>query len=188
MDMAVVRNSSRYALDGGGGGGAVAAATLAARHTLICALRSAAAAFGSAARETPRDTGTSRPRPSGVSAAAHAAARSPPCAPTPGARIHSPGAAARARRSACASVAPTTRPTPPAPDPRLASQSAQRPATRSYTHPPSRTWSSCTSAEPGLLVLHSTNTPRAPSPPSRNGCSESPPMYLRGAMVSWWWW
>jgi len=41
----------------------------------------------------------------------HADSRSPPCAPTPGARIHTSGPAAfRAADKAWGSVAPTTRP------------------------------------------------------------------------------
>ena len=105
----------------------------------------------------------SNPIPSWRSPARNAVSRSPPCAPTPGAKIHKRGARVRTCLSASGWVAPTT-------SPRL-SRVFQRwasPAMYSYSRTGSRRGSattarSCRSAAPGLEVLHKRKAPRSGS-------------------------
>ena len=59
---------------------------------------------------TEREAGTMTPLSPALSPAARAAARSPPCAPTPGASSQQSGARARTWASASGWVAPTTKP------------------------------------------------------------------------------
>jgi hypothetical protein len=147
------------------------------RAAWICSHSSRAAEAGSSAWLMARETGRSRHEPSSFNPARTASSRSPPCAPTPGAKIHvSRPALILARRSASGSVAPTTRPSRGGSDCDAVEESwwdhslPTRCAMRSYkvssspllslpSAPPdnrraSRSWL------PGLEVLHSRKAPR----------------------------
>mmetsp|Transcript_32356 Transcript_32356/g.102862 ORF Transcript_32356/g.102862 Transcript_32356/m.102862 type:complete len:205 (+) Transcript_32356:623-1237(+) len=147
----------------------------AALAALILSRSSRAAAAGSAALLMPRLTGTSRPMPCALHAALTASSRLPPWAPMPGARIHvlSP-AAARARRRASTSVAPTTSPSEPRASPSF--HAAVRRAVASKSASPAPTGSTWKSLELGLLVLHSTKAPLDAYSPVQKGFTASQPM------------